>query len=244
MPLLWTQGLRPDEPGVTHPMSKHEVLWRRLTGRFRALHTGDTTRDSEDRLGIGRHTYFYMGYTDPEFGTQVSVFDNHEPPGEFHTRVSPFDTGGIAQAKIPLTRRLRRPGRARLVAGNSFEVGVYQDRYEAWAATAFTSRRDYVNGIPPHTPFSSDVDLSVADDDRAWRWEGRVTARDFAAAPVRPIAVFFAEPGRLAYTNWVTWESPTSAEEADEHLALIDRIGFDVEDPEQAARELIEGALP
>ncbi|MEV8267635.1 hypothetical protein [Microbacterium sp. NPDC076911] len=241
MPLLWTQGLRPEDPKGVHSMSRHEVLWRRLTGQFEQLKSGYVTGSSEAVLGIGRNCYYYVGYTDPAFNVDIVVFSNHRPDGDAHTRVSPFDTGGIATNKASFASPMTKNDRIALVVKNSFAVGRYQASLETWLSSGFTSPNGYTHKEVPHTAFDPAIDISASKDERDWRWEGRVAAIDFVDVPLEPVAVFFAKPGMLAYIDWVTYDLSWPAGEKKAHLDRIRSIGRDVLGPEASAQQLIQG---
>ncbi|MGJ4844837.1 hypothetical protein [Leifsonia sp. Le1] len=241
VPFAWTQGMRPDEPSaLPRPQPWQEVLWRRLTGRFGGLRSGNTTRESELTLGIGRNIYYYVGACHPDFGLYVASYGAHTSAAISATVLSPFDTGGLAQGHVALSTPIEP---AALVKRESYNVGDYQSRFNDWVAAAYETRNDYPSGVRPGSLISPEIDLAAADNDgRAWIWEGRITALDLPSAPMLPTAVFF-QPGRkLRYRDWVKKEAPMSMVEAAEHLALIARIGQETTEPVRAGRRFVSGA--
>ena len=238
VPFGWTQGMRrfvPTPPSRAMPWQ--EVLWRRLTGRFGGLRSGETTRDSEIILGIDRNVYYYLGSCHPDFGLFVATFGEHSPDAVPATAVSPFDTGGIAQGHIPLTTPILPKA---LVKRDSYKVGAYQANFNAWVSAAYPARDDYPTPQRPKFVVSPEIDLAAAEDDgRAWMWEGRVAARDLSAPPLKPTAVFFQPGRRIRYRDWIKEESSMTTAETSEHIQLIASIGRDDPDPARAARQFI-----
>lgn len=240
VPLAWTQGMRPDNRGA--PLRKQtwqEVLWRRLTGRFGGLKTGEHTAESERFLDIGRNVYYYIGTSHPDFGLFVVAFDKHAESAVAETIVSPFDTGGIARGYTALIGPVSPEI---IVHRESYPVGEYQTKFSAWVDAAYPIKDDYSLRRRPTHVTTPEIDYSaVIHNDRAWIWEGRVGALDQPEPPLEPAAVFFSPGRRRRYKDWIIGMAKMSSADSTAHLELISRIGRDHADPARAARELILG---
>jgi hypothetical protein len=243
-PLRWTQGIRPASAMRSTPRAPWpEVVWRRLTGRLSGLKPGKTTDGSEDAVGIESSVYFYVGYSHSDFGDAVIVFDGHHSAAVVRTLASPFDTGGIAVGHTPLRPSHDAAARKKLVQRESYPIGEYQARLESWIGSAFPEMLAYVDGAPPSASGVPEIDLETATDERAWRWEGRVVARDLPDAPLVPTALYFRGGDKIEYSNWVLKDSSMSRPEALEHLSLVNRIAEEVGNPVRAAIRSIRGAV-
>ena len=147
------------------------------------------TQKAEQRLGIRPpRVYAYLGRTRESFGTNCVVLD---PDGISRGEMSPFDTGGLLDFIKPVCDLPTDKGKSSFMAAFTFDIRAKANELDVYPTYDAQSFKDYIEckapaqGDGPHDrwPRSADHELPVWKsnaDWRAWTWEARTLANDFA----------------------------------------------------------------
>lgn len=181
MVAYWVQGLRSavnSSNGSWMPL----VYGRMLNQPYRVT-PGAKTSTSERILGIGSNSYYYLGFTHPEFGMLIFAFEPFVSSGGRDTFcVSPFDTGALATGKLKASNLSTRKQKRALI--NQYSYGRnYQSQFSNWTKRAYSPHyvQDYVEGKPPSFHLCAQIMIPSAGSDcdaRCWVWEARVPTRN------------------------------------------------------------------
>lgn len=183
MVAYWIQGLRNDRDssdGSWIPL----VCGRMLNHPDREP-SGAKTSTSERILGIGHNSYYYLGFSHPDFGMVLFAFEPCVSSGGKKTfSVSPFDTGALATGKLDAPSLSSQEQKRAFI--NQYSYGRnYQSKFSDWTKQAYSPNyvQDYVEGKPPSSHFCAKIMIPQAgssSDARCWVWEARVPKQDMS----------------------------------------------------------------
>lgn len=188
MNVYWTKGMRVDDK--SHTGSWASILSRRLLMDWDYEQAGPRTSESEEKLGIGPHSYFYVDTFFPNFGKRVIVYEvkGDTPagdPADVGFAVTPFDTGAFASDLIPLTAGIT--DKHDFLSANSFGID-YSTRFSKWIKESYHGRTgNYIEHMQPSHHYCGEIDVSASArartgcDERCWTWEARIPKHDPSA---------------------------------------------------------------
>lgn len=188
MNVYWTKGMRVDDK--SHAGSWASILSRRLLMDWDYEQAGSRTSESENKLGIGPHSYFYVDTFFPDFGKRVVVYEvkgdaSAGAAEDAGFAVTPFDTGAFASDLIPFTAEIT--DKHDFLSANSFGID-YSTRFAKWIDRAYSGRTvDYVEHMQPSHHYCAEIDVAESArvrtgcDERCWTWEARIPKREPSA---------------------------------------------------------------
>jgi hypothetical protein len=174
-------------------MSVSDLLWFHAFSRgtvgevLDALRSGPKVRpkacrthENEDRLGLARHVYAYVGRTLPDFGDVAFAL----PLDAFAGGVmSPFDTGALVKHIVPV-RDWKDDARRKFLADYTWSTRNRNALLRAYPTTSRANLLAYLDGKRPshdgpHVVWSGKTVAAIwknttSDDPRPWTWEGRI----------------------------------------------------------------------
>lgn len=222
----------PDPIRVGPRLTWPELLFARIYGHFAHVPSGPGTLNSEAILQMpNRMVYYGIGHNSEAFGTNLITF-KPQPELAGVASVAPFDTGGLAQEHLPLMADHRsEAARRSLLARYDLDGSTYHDSLARWQSSSFGDEMAYAMGTQPTALLVSEIDLDAVVDDRAWTWEGRLPAANYAPLPLVPQRIFFALEARGAYLDWVMSAGRLAPLEQKRHANWVTRFGVESDTP-------------
>lgn len=236
----WIQGMRPGRP-EDHQRKWQETIFDRVAGAFENVPSGVGTAASEKILDLDEHTYMFLDMVEPKYSEYLLAYrvqPRREVWGDF--AVAPFDTGGIAQNHIPLTSHDLTP--AEFVKQFTYTNRRFLSAFRRWIKAGYDDGlTGYVSRRPPKAHTVSLIDVSKTKDARAWNWEGRLRRRSYSKHPLPVKKVVFRPADRDEYERWVEENRSLSQDEANQHLARMDRLTVIVDAPALKMKAMLLG---
>lgn len=238
---VWLQGMSSD-PGASDSDWK-ETLYFRLEMDYVTLGSGDTTLDSECKLGLPAQTYFSINCRYPGYDGQVVAFKASDGISS-SARVAPFDTGGVVQSKTPFISASpdSLSDRVKVVELHTLEVSDARGQFSPWVNQAYERRGLYENNARPSgTPFVDEIDITATSDARAWSWEARLKIEPNVGNGALQPAKVYLTPSE--YADYVTWVEKEHGPQSVKHLDFVAAIYKEDENPVEMMASDLEGGV-
>lgn len=239
---FWVQGAAQSRRSgrALSEESRQSTLAKRLSGSVLEIQTSAGTKFSEKALGFAESVYFYVNAADPAYGDSVVLFRPTKKSVGTYARVSPFDTGGVAQGHVAFVAPFSLDGLRHLVNGQSFELRDYVAFWAQWAIDAYRRLNMYVEGSRPRFHSVPEVDLNKCTS-QGWLWEVRLMKARYTEYSVKPMKLFVAKGDRRRFSHWLK----TQAVMGDDQLRKLQReylkLAVESKNPARSAQRYIQG---
>jgi hypothetical protein len=218
--------------------SWQQLLLHKLTGSVLEHVSSAGTLKSERALGLGESVYFYVNAAHPKYGHSVILFRADRGARGRFARVSPFDTGGLAQGHIRLTAPLGEMGLRELLLRNSWDLEEYKLAWWSWVSRAFTRPDFYVLEHRPAVHPAAEVVLESCSS-QAWYWELRILKSRYSEVSLKAQRVFVAPGGRRRFLHWLNSYAPVGDNTVRRMQSEFLRVVVESKNPVRAARQYV-----